>query len=200
MKLMEVLDVFVGDGGFSKPFRDRGHKVTTLDYNPGFAPDIKANWMRISNDDPRLQGFDAVLASPPCECYSMAAVYHHWPGGIPDEKTQDSIRLVLKLIHFIADSDPQFYVIENPRAMLRTVIGLPKETVFLCSFGDTRMKPTDLWGGYPGLIARPCAPHTPAPRGSRAPGSTQGIRRISDRAYLPYALGEELCKRMEKAL
>ena len=37
---MKVLDLFSGLGGFSQAFKDRGHKVTTLDNNPEFNPDI----------------------------------------------------------------------------------------------------------------------------------------------------------------
>jgi hypothetical protein len=93
------------------------------------------------------------------------------------------------------------YLIENPRGVLRklpVVEGLERNTVTYCSYGDTRMKPTDLWGYATGWQPRtackngdPC--HVAAPRGSRT--GTQGIKGAKDRSRVPYELGLEIMKR-----
>ncbi len=90
------------------------------------------------------------------------------------------------------EARPAYWVVETPRAMLRTVIGKPLETVFLCSWGDTRQKLTDLWGEYALPLARPCAPHAAAPRGGKTPGSTNGLRHSASRAKLPFQLAHGL--------
>jgi hypothetical protein len=92
---------------------------------------------------------------------------------------------------------------ENPRGMLRklpVVEGLPRTTVSYCTYGDTRMKPTDLWGVVPNWIPRemckngmPC--HEAAPRGAKT--GTQGLKGARERSRVPYALGEELLKALE---
>jgi hypothetical protein len=95
------------------------------------------------------------------------------------------------------------FIIENPRGMLRKlppVQGLERRTVTYCQYGDTRMKPTDLWGTVPGWEPQPpCkngAPcHEAAPRGSRT--GTQGIDGAKDRSRVPYGLGLEVLKAIE---
>ncbi|MEE9181260.1 MAG: class I SAM-dependent methyltransferase [candidate division NC10 bacterium] len=62
---MRVLDLFSGPGGFSQPFRDRGHEVVTLDNEARFEPDVLADIRRIRFPGlpPIKQSFDQVLAS-----------------------------------------------------------------------------------------------------------------------------------------
>ena len=75
---MRVLDLFSGLGGWSAAFKDRGHSVTTLDIEPKFKPDICADILSIDSIS-KLGTFDIVLASPPCEVFSIAAAWlHHW--------------------------------------------------------------------------------------------------------------------------
>ena len=87
---------------------------------------------------------------------------------------------------------------ENPRGMLRklkVVEGIQRRTITYCQYGDSRMKPTDLWGYVPGWIPReackngqPC--HIAAPRGSST--GTQGLKGAKDRSRVPYDLGKEI--------
>lgn len=62
-----------------------------------------------------------------------------------------------------------------------------------CQYGDTRMKPTDIWTNHPNpKFKPPCKNgdtcHVAAPRGSRT--GTQGINNAIDRARIP----DELCR------
>ena len=70
---------------------------------------------------------------------------------------------------------------------------LPRHTVTYCQYGDSRMKPTDIWTNHPNpKFKQPCKNgdtcHTPAPRGSRT--GTQGLKGSKERSVIP----KDLCK------
>jgi hypothetical protein len=80
----------------------------------------------------------------------------------------------------------------------------PRTTVTYCQYGDNRMKPTDIWGQFNGWVSRPmCRPkadcHQSSPAGTNA-GGTRKLRNARLRSMIPYELGEELCKHMERLL
>jgi hypothetical protein len=204
---IRVLDLFSGLGGFSEPFRERGHEVVTLDIDARFEPDIVADvrTIRYPSLPPLDRPFDVVLASPPCEAFSLAASWNGWPP--PPEKTERGLSLVASALLLIADIAPLWWVMENPHGRLALdFLPPPRETVYLCSYGAKWKKPTDLWGRYPGKLRLPCAPHEPATLGDTERGVTAGYgglwatRDPALRAKLPHGLGEELCRRMEEAL
>ena len=71
--------------------------------------------------------------------------------------------------------------------------GLPRYTVTYCQYGDTRMKPTDIWTNHPDpQFKPPCKNgddcHEKAPRGSR--NGTQALLGSRNRAVIP----KELCR------
>ena len=71
--------------------------------------------------------------------------------------------------------------------------GLPRYTVTYCQYGDTRMKPTDIWTNHPNPNFKPACKngdkcHVSAPRGSAT--GTQGIKGSKARSVIP----EELCE------
>ena len=194
---MRVLDLFCGLKGFSQPFKDRGHEVVTVDILPKFKPSVVADVRKLSSQSLPLAGeWDVVLASPPCEIFSRARAYQEWPPA--PEKERDALGLVASTLRLVAELHPIWWVMENPTGRLRTWIGLPREKIYQCSFGNKFQKPTDLWGRWPGRIRRPCISHL---RTRESPGGGPGehVRNPALRAKLPYGLGEELCKRMEAA-
>jgi hypothetical protein len=203
-----VLDLFCGLGGWGAAFRYRGHSVTSLDIESRFCPSIVADAMTYAPG----RSFDVVLASPPCEAFSVASIGHHWTGGrrayVPrTEHARTSMELVRATLRIIREASPRFWVIENPRGVLRK-LGILDEfervTVTFCQYGDTRMKPTDLWGGFPECwrprpMCRNGAPcHERAPRGART--GTQGLKGAAERAVIPYGLAESVCLACEKEL
>lgn len=150
-------------------------------------------------------------ASPPCEAFSVASIGHHWTGGkgayVP--KTPEATHmqaLVVKTIEFIKYMSPTGWIMENPRGVLRKlpcVAGLPMTTVTYCRYGDTSMKPTDLWGRVPGWTPRPMCcnghpDHDAAPRGART--GTQGKTGSAERAVVPWQLWADVIYAMESAL
>ena len=124
--------------------------------------------------------YDMILASPPCPDFSVAGMRHHWKRGkVPNPETVGSIELVKEILAFCHES-PGLWVMENPRGMLRKVIGRPKETSFMCWSGAPWMKPTDIWGDFPGSLRLPCAPHESASRSTAEgfqsrPGQAWGV-------------------------
>jgi hypothetical protein len=93
---------------------------------------------------------------------------------------------------------------ENPRGMLRkqeVVKDLARHTITYCQYGDTRMKPTDVWFTIKNWTPRKmCSPgsvcHESSPAGTNA-GGTGKLRNAKLRSMIPYELGLELLKTIE---
>ena len=200
---LKVLDLFSGLEGWSQAFRDRGHDVLTLDMDPRFDSDFCIDIREFGTLHLPWKP-DIVLASPPCNAFSVASIGKHWGGGkkayVPkSEGAKLGIELVEHTKDLIRAIDPDYFVIENPRGLLRKLKLLDefeRHTVTYCQYGETRMKPTDLWGGFPPSLKlkAPCkngAPcHEAAPRGART--GSQGLNKFES-AKIPYKLAEAVC-------
>lgn len=203
--MLTCVDLFSGLGGFSQAMVDRGWEVVRVDNDAKFEPDICADVRDLTADD--FPGdVDLVVASPPCGCFSVASISSHWTGGkkayIPKTKNAtEAIELVRRTLELIGEMNPRFWVLENPRGVLRKIIGMPKGTITYCQYGERRMKPTDLWGEIPNSFefkkcknGMPC--HDRAPRGAKT--GTQGIKTSEERAKIPYKLSEALADAVER--
>lgn len=170
--------MFAGLGGWGSAFEERGHEVTSIDIEEKFSPTIVADVFDIKAED--IAGYDVILASPPCECFSVLRIGRNWtppPENAPKtEAAAKALALVAHTVRLIEEVKPRFFVIENPRGKLRRLAPmqhLERVTVTYCQYGAPWQKPTDLWGGFPPSWApRPeCAQgaqcHVSAPRGSR---------------------------------
>ena len=90
------------------------------------------------------------------------------------------------------------YFFENPRSKMRKMDcmkDLPRYTVTYCQYGDTRMKPTDIWTNHPNPKFKPMCKngdpcHERAPRGSRT--GTQGLKGAKERSVIPKLLCEHI--------
>lgn len=208
---MKVLDLFAGLGGWSQAFRDRGHDVTRVELDTRFEAEIHADILTLQPKD--LPGpWDIVLASPPCECFSVASIGHHWTGGhrayMP--KTVDAWKAQALAAHtfdLVSRLDTRAWIVENPRGLMRKMpfANAQRVTVWFCRYGDTSAKPTDLWlGGLAkGFMFRPeChngnTDHQAAPRGAKT--GTQGKKGAAARAVIPYDLSLSMCEQLEAAM
>ena len=208
-----IFDFFSGTGSSTKPFADAGHIVVTFELSTNFAATEHVDINTLTSDYlMATYGYpDFIWASPPCTTFSVASISHHWikGGANPEPRTKEA-RLAQKLVehtlHLIHELNPRKgWLLENPRGMLRklpVVRDYKRETVSYCTYGDSRMKPTDLWGDVPGWTPRdmcsngmPC--HDSAPRGAKT--GTQGLRGTADRSRVPYELGQELLEIMSRA-
>jgi hypothetical protein len=148
---------------------------------------------------------DIIWASCPCTAFSVAAIGKNWTkvgdDYIPKNPRADfGLKLVQKTLEIIQHFNPTYFFIENPRGMLRKMpimADLPRLGVTYCQYGDTRMKPTDIWTNSTNWIPRqmckngdPC--HVAAPRGSKT--GTQGLKGSYERSKIPEDLCYEILK------
>jgi hypothetical protein len=207
-----AFDFFAGSGSSTVALKENGWQVVRFELDETLNPDLCLNILDLDVDF--LLGSygrpDFIWASPPCTALSVASMGHHWDNrlGSPTPKTEAArvgVELVAHTVRLIAGLQPKLgWLMENPRGMLRkldVVKGLPRATLSYCKYGDSRMKPTDVWGGIdnwlPSKMCRNNSPcHEPAPRGSH--GGTQGILKVSERSKVPYGLSKEVAERLEQ--
>lgn len=203
---MLIFDFFAGTGSSTKAFADAGDTVITFELDPQFDVTETVDVLSLTPEY-LLKTYgqpDFIWASPPCTAFSVASIGHHWLSGgdWPVPKTEQAVfnqKLVEHTRMLCEKLNPRFgFLIENPRGMLRklpVVNGLNRQTITYCQYGDTRQKPTDLWGVVPNWVSREmCKPgdscHEAAPRGSKT--GTQGLRQTKVRSMIPFELGLEL--------
>ena len=205
---MLVFDFFSGTGSSTQAFIDAGHKVITFELDSFFTATENVDILQLTPEY-LLKTYgrpDFVWASPPCTTFSVASIGKHWnlDKTPKTEAAGEAIKLVNHTLDLIKALEPKLgWLMENPRGMLRTLPmmqELNRHTVTYCQYGDTRMKPTDLWGFVPSWIPRtackngePC--HEAAPRGART--GTQGLKGAKKRSEVPYELGKEILSMLE---
>ena len=207
---MSVLELFAGTGSFSRVARQAGHNVFTSDYDPSFNTDYCIDIMDFDIEKLPFKP-DVIWASPPCETFSVASIGHHWTGGkgayVPKtDRAKKGKAIVLRTIHLINKLKPKYWFIENPRGVLRKMPFMQdfnRYTVTYCQYGDTRMKPTDIWTNMSDLKLKPMCKngmpcHISAPRGSKT--GTQGIKTYRDRSVIPSQLCEHIISQLERTI
>lgn len=204
---MKILELFCGTKCISNAFASRGHEVYTVDWEKGFAPDLQIDIELLTSDQiiKLCGGYpDVIWASPDCTSYSIAAISHHREreesGNLKpkSEYAQKCDRVNQNVLHIIRELNPKCWFIENPRGGMRKMDfmqGLPRYTVTYCQYGDTRMKPTDIWTNHPNPNFKPMCHngdscHESAPRGSRT--GTQGLKGSKERSAIPKLLCEHI--------
>lgn len=206
-----MLDLFSGLCGWSHPWKLRGHEVFTVDWDPKFRPDLCKDFAQVTVSDLpwRRGGVDVILASPPCDTFSIAARMPHYRGSEAlSMRGAKAIRLVERTLALIDYFQPSVWVIENPRGNLRkmpVMQGLHRETVTMCQYGKNHQKPTDLWGKFPPSLKLkpPCEPgapcHLATPRGTYRHGVLSEPNRPL-RAKIPEGLSRAFLDACERDL
>ncbi|CDH89857.1 DNA cytosine methyltransferase [Clostridium botulinum] len=204
---MKVLELFAGTRSIGKAFEKNGHEVYSIEWNKDFENiDWNTDIGKIKANDilERFGKPDVIWASPDCTSYSIAAISHHRTkesdGNLAPKsdyaKFCDNVNQ--NMIRLIKDLNPKYFFIENPRGGMRKMNfmkDIPRYTVTYCQYGDTRMKPTDLWTNHPNPNFKPMckngAPcHVSAPRGSKT--GTQGLKNSKLRSIIPAKLCEHI--------
>lgn len=202
---LKLLELFAGTRSISKAFERRGHEVFSIEWDKQFKNiDMYEDVLMVtSNDIVKCFGRpDVIWASPDCTTYSIAAISHHREkddhGNLVPRSSyaKQCDRVNQHMLCLILALSPKYWFIENPRGGLRKMdfmYGLPRYTVTYCQYGDTRMKPTDIWTNHPDPQFKPMCHngdpcHERSPRGSKT--GTQGLKSAIERSMIP----EELCE------
>lgn len=219
---MKVLELFAGTRSISKAFERAGvptENILSIEIDPQhenitWCKDVldvyTADIMEYFNDDTP----DVIWASPPCQSFSIAAISHHRYKGedgyvypksdfakLSDELLQHTLTLIANLDCIAEARGKQLYwFIENPRGGMRKsklMEGLPRYTVTYCQYGDTRMKPTDIWTNHFNPQFKPMCHngdpcHVRAPRGAKT--GTQGLDGAVERSRIPDGFCDHIAK------
>jgi hypothetical protein len=205
---MKILELFAGTRSIGKAFEARGHEVFSVEWDKDFENiDLYADIGQLTAKDilERFGQPDVIWASPDCTTFSVAAISYHRKLN-KQTKSLDPITEYARfcdavdqnVLRLIRELDPTFYFIENPRGGMRKMEwmrDLPRYTVTYCQYGETRMKPTDIWTNHPDpQFKPPCKNgdpcHVSAPRGAKT--GTQGIKGSRDRSIIPSQLCEHI--------
>jgi hypothetical protein len=204
---MKILELFAGSRSMGKAAEELGMAVHSTDLIDFGGIHTVGNILAIPIDYWVAMKPDIIHASPPCTSFSVASIGHHWTGGRgaycpKTEGARIGIDLMNRTLEIIRACDPEVWFIENPRGMMRMMRAmrfLPiRHTVTYCQYGDTRMKPTDVWTNCTVWKPRPMCKngspcHEAAPRGAKT--GTQGLNGAHDRSKIPH----ELCMEMMTA-
>lgn len=214
---MKILELFAGTRSIGKAFEARGHEVFSVEWDKNFENiDLHADIGQLTAQDilERFGRPDVIWASPDCTTFSIAAISrhrrkNHLTGNL--DPVSDYAKFCdvvdMNVLALIRELRPALYFIENPRGGLRKMTwmqGLPRYTVTYCQYGDTLMKPTDIWTNHPAPDFKPMCKngdpcHVRAPRGAKT--GTQGLKGSKERSRIPVQLCEhvvDICERYEE--
>lgn len=211
---MKVLELFAGTRSIGKVFEAHGHEVFSVEWDKRFNDiDLYQDIITLTADD-ILKKFgkpDVIWASPDCSTFSIAAISHHRRKN-PKTGNLDPVSDYAKfcdavdqhVLDLIRELSPKYWFIENPRGGMRKMSwmqGLPRYTITYCQYGDTRMKPTDIWTNHkrtkfkpPCKNGDPC--HVSAPRGAKT--GTQGLKDSVERSVIPKLFCEHIVRICEE--
>ena len=209
---MLIFDFFAGTGSATKAFEDAGHTVIKVELDEYFDAHER-DIMKLTADYlvNKYGRPDFIWSSPPCQKFSVASLWKYWAKGNPypipkDPSVYEAINVMQHTLKLMQECQPKWgWLLENPRGMLRKqefMKPYKRFTVTYCSYGDTRMKPTDIWGVLPGWQPRPmCKPkancHESSPAGTNA-GGTGKLKNARLRSMIPYDLGHSILEVMVK--
>lgn len=215
----KLLELFAGSRSFGKNAEQLGFEVFSVDWtnyeNIDLVTDIE--FLKVK-DIPFVPDF--IHMSPDCTTYTISAISHHRNGTEPkseyavkcDKVNKNCLNLIAE---FLMLNPNLIFTIENPRGMMRKMPfmkGIPRTTVWYCTYGDDRAKPTDFWSNNiyslfnpDGWMPRPMCfngntkcQHESAPRGSST--GTQGKKNSYERSKIPDQLCIELLKEGKKKI
>lgn len=209
---MNVLELFAGSRSIGKEAEKQGHNVFSIDINNFKDIDLVIDILDLKKEMIPFKP-DFIWASPPCTTFSIASIGHHWKEN-RQPKTKEAVKgleILNKTLSIFKWFPDAMFFMENPRGMMRKKVkGIDRTTITYCSYGDKRMKPSDIWSNNiydmfnpNGWKPRPMCwngntkcNHEPAPRGSKT--GTQGLKDNYERSIIPKKLCKEIIKTLYK--
>lgn len=203
---MKALELFAGSRSFGRNAESMGFDVFSVDWQKFDKIDLAIDIGELQIEDIPFVP-DVIWASPDCTTYTIAAISSHRNGIEPvseyakkcDKVNKHFIDLIDK---WLSMNPKMVFFIENPRGMMRKMPFMQRfkrHTVWYCTYGDSRAKPTDIWTNSEDWEPRPpChngnknCHHQPAPRGSKT--GTQGRKGSYERSKIPDLLCIEILK------
>jgi len=200
---MRVLELFAGSRSIGNIADSLGYDVFSVDLHQFDKIDLAIDILDLKKDMIPFEP-DMIWASPPCTYFSVASIGVHWnENHTPKTKEAElGMKILNKTLEIFKWFPNAIFFMENPVGkMRRKVNGINRTSVTYCSYGDIRMKPTDIWSNNiydmfnpNGWKPRPMCfagnkkcHHEEAPRGSKT--GTQGLKNNYERSKIP----EQLC-------
>ncbi len=197
----KILELFAGSKSISNTAIALGYETYSSDIKSFEGIDQVIDILEFDYDQvPFIP--DIIWASPPCQSFSVLVIGRNWVQDKIFEPKTESARLGIKLvkktieiIEYYLELNPDLiWYIENPRGKLRKAPFLQKyirNTVTYCQYGDSRMKPTDIWTNNRNWEARKMCKnggncHTSAPRGFST--GTKGLKNAYESSKIPRGL------------
>ena len=211
--MKNVLELFAGSRCIGRAAEKLNMNVFSVDWTPyeNINLSIDIELLKIT-DVPFVP--DHVHASFDCTTYTIAAISHHRNGTEAKSdyaKKCDKVNQhVISLIKEWKIINPNItFTFENPRGMLRHMPFMQeftRHTVWYCTYGDDRAKPTDIWTNLKNWKPKPMCRnykydkdgniinkhchHESARRGAKT--GTQGKKGSFERSKMPKQLCNEL--------
>ena len=143
----KLLELFCGGKSVSKAAAKFGYNVVSVDIVKKFNPTFCCNILDFDFRQYPVGHFKYIHASPPCTEFS-------WAKTIGVRKTEEATQLVIKTLEIIKHLKPEYWLLENPRGLLRSqpcMVPLAKylTEVTYCKYGFKYRKCTDLWTNVP---------------------------------------------------
>jgi hypothetical protein len=199
-----LVELFAGSRCVGNVAEEKGMNVFSIDWQNFDKIDLAIDIEELQTKDVPFVP-DVVWASPDCTTYTIAAISTHRNGTEPKSeyaKKCDSVNqhFISLIDEWLLINPKMIFFIENPRGMMRKMPFMQRfkrHTVWYCTYGDDRAKPTDIWTNSENWQPRPMCHngnknchHQPAPRGSKT--GTQGKKGSYNRSKIPTELCQEI--------
>jgi hypothetical protein len=143
-----ILDLCGGTGSWSQPYNEAGYSVKIITL-----PDHDVMKYKL----PKNKTIYGILAAPPCTDFSVSGA-QYWKQKDIDGRTINSMAITMRCLAIIAQAQPTFWALENPKGRLSKWIGKPQLIFDPCDYGDPWTKRTLIWGRFNDPIKTPIYP------------------------------------------
>ena len=164
-----ILDLCGGTGAWSKPYAEAGYDVRNITLPEWDLLEEKTIKYCIS-----LNPYGILFA---VECTPWCAAAARWWKTRTSDEIYYYSRLLVKGLRIIMETNPVFWVIENPIGKMRGFLGNPNYKFDPCDFGDDYTKKTYLWGNFNKPKKNPVIPTRTNFIWHMSPGPERKIRR-----------------------